>query len=105
MKTPGQRAFGGEDKDTIVTCIKGHPCLIFYSPTGKEGTYEYIGKYNLNLDKATPKPFGFDHNDDFGWLHEGDSYYEVLYADKKEGYKDPFAGQIKPDKGADYVPD
>ncbi len=105
MKTPGQRAFGGEDKDTIVTCVKGHPCLIFYSPTGEEGSYEYIGKYNLNLDKATPKPFGFNHKDDFGWLHEGDSYYEVSYADKKEGYKEPFVGQLEPDEGADYVPD
>ena len=40
-----------------VTCIKGHPCIIFFSPTGED--YEYIGKYNLNLDKATPDPFGF----------------------------------------------
>ena len=104
IKTPGQRAFGGDGKSTIVTCIKGHPCLIFFSPTGEEGTYEYIGKYNLNLDKATPKPFGFDHSDDFGWLHEDDKYYEVKYADKAEGYKDPFVGQIEPDEGADYVP-
>jgi hypothetical protein len=92
MKTPGQINLGGEGKPTIVTCIKGHPCLIFYSPTGEPGSYEYIGKYNLNLDKATPKPFGFDHSDSFGWLRQGDKYYEVLYGDKTEDYKEPFAG-------------
>jgi hypothetical protein len=60
MKTPGQEFFG----DDIVTCIKGHPCIIFYNSTGKEDDYEYIGKYNLNLDKATAEPFGFDHATD-----------------------------------------
>ena len=100
MKTPGQLQFGGDGKPTVVTCIKGHPCLIFYSPTGEEGSYEYVGKYNLNLDKATHKPFGFDHEDDFGWLHEGDDYYEVLY--QKEG-KSPFCGQEYPDEAEDYV--
>lgn len=73
--TPGQEHFG---KDKTVTCIKGYPCLIFWSKTGDPGTYEFIGKYNLNLDKATPKPFGFDHgeNDDFGYLSVGDTYYD-----------------------------
>ena len=68
MATPGQKQFANE---SIVTCIKGHPCVIFWSPTGERGTFEYIGKYNLNLDKATPEPFGFkeDENDPkFGFL-------------------------------------
>ena len=61
MQTPGQQHF-----DNTVTCIKGHPCVIFWSKDGKD--YEYIGKYNLNLDKATPEPFGFKHDDsDFGY--------------------------------------
>jgi hypothetical protein len=47
-----------------VTCIKGHPCLIFYSPTNNEEDYEYIGKYNLNLDKGTHEPFGFMNDDE-----------------------------------------
>ena len=71
--TPGQDAFDTEG-NRIVTCIKGHPCLIFYSPSGETGTYEYIGKYNLNLDKATPEPFGFKHDDsDFGYLVDEDN--------------------------------
>jgi hypothetical protein len=93
LSTPGQDHFGGEGKDTIVTCIKGHPCLIFYSPSGEPGTYEYVGKYNLNLDKATPEPFGFNHDDsDFGYLSVGDKYYEIDYDDEGE-YADTLEGE------------
>ena len=59
IQTPGQAYYSGRD---IVTCIKGHPCVIFWSPTGEQGSYQYIGKYNLNLDKATPEPFGFRYD-------------------------------------------
>ena len=72
MKTPGQKQFAQyDDASTIVTCIKGHPCVIFWSPTGEKGTFQYIGKYNLNLDKATPEPFGFmedEQDEQFGYL-------------------------------------
>ena len=108
LATPGQRHFGpnenNPDRDTIVTCIKGHPCLIFYSESGEPGSYEYIGKYNLNLDKATPEPFGFNHDDDFGWLAPEDKYWEVLYADKNKNYENPWVGQLNPADGEDYVP-
>lgn len=94
MQTPGQKEFSSEG-NKIVTCIKGHPCLIFWSPTGEEGTYEYIGKYNLNLDKATPEPFGFDHNDsDFGYLQPGDEYYDIEYNEDDE-YIDTKEGEEK----------
>lgn len=86
IKTPGQKHFNTED-NTIVTCIKGHPCLIFYSATGESGSYEYIGKYNLNLDKATPEPFGFMHDDndtEFGYLPEGEEYYDIPYDEEGE---------------------
>lgn len=79
MLTPGQIAFQTED-NRIVTCIKGHPCLIFYSEN-EEGPFEYIGKYNLNLDKATPEHFGFESDDKtgIGYLKVGDSYYKEPY--------------------------
>jgi hypothetical protein len=102
IATPGQEHFGGDANNKIVTCIKGHPCLIFYSESGKSGTYQYIGKYNLNLDKATPEPFGFDHDDsDFGYLGVGESYYEIdydaddKYIDTREGeeYKEVAEGE------------
>ena len=78
MRTPAQEHNWDDEADAwkngkrTVTCIKGYPCLIFYSPSGETGTYEYIGKYNLNLDKATPEPFGFLHDEEtnFGYLKD-----------------------------------
>lgn len=103
LKSPGQAHFGpnqnNSDRNKIVTCIKGHPCLIFYSESGDKGTYQYVGKYNLNLDKATPEPFGFNHDDsDFGYLPVGSEYYAIQYDD--EG--DKFIGQEDPTAGGDY---
>jgi hypothetical protein len=108
-KSPGQEHFGptpsNPDKKEIVTCIKGYPCLIFYSPTGEKGTFEYVGKYNLNLDKATPEPFGFNHDDsDFGYLKPGDEYYQVTYYDKEDSSVEPWIGQLDPAEGGDYYP-
>lgn len=81
ISTPGQQHFDDGEYKTV-TAIKGYPCLIFYSKTGERDSYEFIGKYNLNLDKATPEPFGFDHDDsDFGYLPEGYPYYEIDYDD------------------------
>jgi len=65
--------------------------LIFYRKSEND-VCQFIGKYNLNLDKATPKPFGFNHDDTFGWLSEGDKYYKVQYASKDEKYKNPWVG-------------
>ena len=96
LRTPGQIQFDKEDAK-IVTCIKGHPCLIFYRKTEAD-EYSYIGKYNLNLDKATPTPFGFNHDDEFGWLDPGEEYYSIGYDD--DG--DKFIGQENPDDGGDY---
>ena len=108
MATPGQKHFNpgnSDDEDTIVTCIKGHPCLIFYRPS-EDDDYEYVGKYNLNLDKATPEPFGFNHDDsDFGYLSPGDEYYKVTYYDEEKPSEPSFIGQVKPTKGGDYYPD
>ena len=89
MQTPGQKEFNSSDKN-IVTCIKGHPCLIFYSPTGETNTYEYIGKYNLNLDKATPEPFGFKNDENFGYLPINYEYYNELPL-----YKEDENGDLK----------
>ena len=111
MKSPGQQHFGPSETNPnakrIVTCIKGHPCLIFWSKDGTKGSYEYIGKYNLNLDKATPEPFGFDHDDTFGWLPEGEKYWKVQYGEQNEStgaWEKIFVGQAKPTDGADYIP-
>lgn len=60
LKTPPQE-FGSEYD--IVTAIKGFPIICFYknysSSATSDDAYTYIGRYNFNLDKATPEPFGF----------------------------------------------
>ena len=89
IQTPGQKQFNQENEQ-IVTCIKGHPCLIFYSPTGAPNSYEYIGKYNLNLDKATPEPFGFAQEGNFGYLPIGYEYY-----DESKSYQEDDKGDLE----------
>lgn len=75
VQSPGQKEFGKDT--TIVTCIKGFPCLIFYNDM-TNNKYKYIGKYNMNLDKSNVEVFGFTHDDtDFGYLPEGYEYYPV----------------------------
>lgn len=59
LKTPPQK-FGGQYD--IVTAIKGYPIICFFKDYNNEDNldeYIYIGRYNFNLDKATPEPFGF----------------------------------------------
>ena len=64
LKTPPQEfmeTYGsqmGDNAYDIVTAIRGYPIICFYSE-GNSDTYTYIGRYNFNLDKATPEPFGF----------------------------------------------
>jgi hypothetical protein len=64
MKTPPQQfkidnaGKDGVAKYDIVTAIKGFPIICFWAP-GDSTDYQFIGRYNFNLDKATPEPFGF----------------------------------------------
>ena len=96
IATPGQKHYATKKDEvgTIVTCIKGHPCVIFWNPGVDENgneldksakNYKYIGKYNFNLDKATPEPFGFMNDEDdekFGYLTDEDG--ELVLNDKGE---------------------
>ena len=65
LKTPAQ-----EIDPNYVTAIKGRPIVVFYKAVSEEqladpnyketdDDYQFVGKYNFNLDKATPEPFGF----------------------------------------------
>ena len=42
----------------LLTAIRGYPIVCFYTD-GESDDYTYIGRYNFNIDKATPEPFGF----------------------------------------------
>ena len=61
-KTPAQTFYENlSDPDynyKYLTAIKGYPVVIFYRENENQD-YEFVGKYNLNLDKATQEPFGF----------------------------------------------
>ena len=93
LESPGQEFYRGLESYNydVVTSIKGHPIIIFWSTDGSPGSYEFVGKYNLNLDKATHEPFGFmpypaeyDANAPvkFGWDENGNAKgYEKLIKD------------------------
>ena len=64
MRSPAQ-AFqdkhAGKDgvaKYDLLTAIRGFPIVCFYTD-GESDKYTFIGRYNFNIDKATPEPFGF----------------------------------------------
>lgn len=64
LKTPPQTfKINNQGKDGVaeydlITAIKGFPIVCFYAP-GDSNDYQFIGRYNFNIDKATPEPFGF----------------------------------------------
>lgn len=67
-KKTNPEAFGDiEDNilDTYRTSVKGYPVLMFHAvkdaDTG-ELTYNYIGRYNMNLDKGSDDAYGYKYN-------------------------------------------
>lgn len=101
LYTPAQLTYGFKE---YLTAIVGHPIICFfksYDSSGKS-TYEYIGRYNFNLDKATPEPFGFfeDVNKHYGVRL--DSYPEwnsdyaakALKANVKGGFDHTLDGKL-----------
>ena len=83
MYTPAQLTYG---LNSHLTAIVGYPIVCFfkaYDPTGKS-TYKYIGRYNFNLDKATPEPFGFfeDPDQHYGVRLEKYPDWDNKYAEK-----------------------
>ena len=47
-----------ENRYDITTAIRGYPIVCFYAE-GDSENYQFVGRYNFNIDKATPEPFGF----------------------------------------------
>ena len=74
LKTPAQEHYTKNDVGyEVVTAIQGFPVLIFFKSADapEDEPFEFVGKYNYNLDKATQEPFGFFHDERegkiFGW--------------------------------------
>lgn len=61
LKSPAAAAY---PDNRIVTAILGHPIVCFYKPYKASADfpdrYQYIGRYNFNLDKSTHELFGFE---------------------------------------------
>ena len=82
-KTPAQQYYADKVDYEIVTTIRGYPVLVFYRPD-ENSVYEFVGKYNLNLDKATQEPFGFVNDPEdkpssmseakFGWASKENTF-------------------------------
>lgn len=62
-KHPLQDLNLGIDTDQLRTSVYGYPILTFHKYT-RDGSstpsYEYIGKYNMNLDKGANEAYGFE---------------------------------------------
>ena len=65
LKTPPQKFLAenydklpADQKFDITTAIRGYPIICFFAEEDSD-EYTYIGRYNFNIDKATPEPFGF----------------------------------------------
>jgi len=59
LHTPGQDYYNLKNPDyKTLTAIRGYPIICFFR-TSEEEPFEYIGRYNLNMDKSSEDVFGF----------------------------------------------
>ena len=65
-KHPLEDIFPGEDFSEYRTTVYGFPVLVFHEYA--DGTYEYIGRYNLNLDKGSNEFYGFESSKEQPYL-------------------------------------
>ena len=75
--------------------IYGFPILVFWHNTTNDTT-QLMGKYNFNLPKRAPGPYGF-HDDMESWEWQNNTSNRVLFksADFSETYIDPETGETK----------
>ena len=59
LHTPGQEYWNAQNPDyKTLTAIRGYPIICFFRPD-EDSDFEYIGRYNLNMDKSSEDAFGF----------------------------------------------
>lgn len=100
IRTPGQEKWTTQEQK-VLTAIQGFPVLVFYKnyDAGDNAPYEFIGKGNFNLDKATHEPFGFmsDPEDQpniindstFGWSENEENLTILGTTQNKPNYITP----------------
>lgn len=94
VKTPPQQA-----DSRVRQGIEGYPCLAFYY----DGTsYNFLGKYNFNNDKATEEVFGFEDGDESWEILQNNTDMVIWKDDDFSGdaWKQSFEGRY-PDKNTD----
>lgn len=79
--TPGQTYWNAQHPEyKTLTAIRGYPIICFFRPD-EDSDFEFIGRYNLNMDKSSEEAFGFlpvpeeetdisidGSNIEFGWI-------------------------------------
>lgn len=73
FRTPPQK-----ENPSIRTAIEGLPMLIFHKLT-ESSSPVFVGKYNFNLDKGDPIPFGFEKNKAECWEVLNNTSDNVLF--------------------------
>lgn len=77
--------------------IEGRPCVVFwYNPD--TGETEFLGKFNFNLPKRAPEPYGYSGNDE-SWEVERNNSANVQFQDTD------FTTQVWDDDEKKYKPE
>ncbi len=91
IKVNGESIFNAKD---LRTTVYGFPVLTFHeyatsgnNPTNSRSTYEYIGRYNLNLDKGSNEYYGFEVEKEHPYLDN------IWYEYKDQAVIDPNTGE------------
>lgn len=100
LYSPAQKAFPDQN---VLTAILGHPIICFFKPYKPNAQYpdyyQYIGRYNFNLDKATHELFGFESTMEGG--ADGKTIWGYL-TDKNGQARDGFNSSLEYTEGRVY---
>ena len=80
--TPGQQHYNTKNPEyKTLTAIRGYPILCFFKPADADenAPFEFIGRYNLNLDKSSEEVFGFAPDDNWGMESNANTNTSVNY--------------------------
>ena len=75
-KHPLNDLFPSQDFSEYRTSVYGYPVLVFHEFA--DGTYEYIGRYNLNLDKGSNEYYGFESSLEHPYVVDGEGNHPTI---------------------------
>ena len=82
--------------------IEGYPIVVFWHDTETQET-SFLGKYNFNLPKRAPEPYGYSGNME-SWEWQNNTSNRMLFKDDDfdRPYTDPETGEIYPEWRNDF---